>query len=609
MIRWLRLTSLCVLSVAVCAPVLAQDRIIIGSVTASGATADVPVSIRDAAGTPLGADRPAGSKIQALSIKVNYSPASAVQSVSFSRAGITRNLSPIFETAPTATGTASLIVSFDEASNPIPFTLNGTSQVAHLVFTLSNSAAPSSSISLELDPGLTQLTDSGGTAATKETAANGTLELINGRIDIPALSISLSPSSRTIVPGHSSTLDVSLSRAVASATLVTLSSSNAAVATVPSSVTIPAGASSTTFDVTALLLGSATINASIGASDDTANITVAEAPVSCNTPAVPQLAAPAGVDAGAPYSITWSSVSDATEYLIEESSADDFAETYTRTVTASAASFAHGDAGARYFYRLRARNRRATCDVSSTYSSVVSVLVNGSPVGTTRILPVAGSVHGNFGSFFKTALQLHNPFETALSGRIVFHPAGISGTASDPSLSFTLGPRKSLSFDDLLPAMGIASGLGSADVVTDPGSPAPVALARVFNDAGAGTTGLGHELLSLDRALRSGDSGVLFAPDDVARFRLNIGIRTLSDGATVTITVRDEDGVEVKTATRAYASTFFTQVSAASFLDGYTLVGGETITVKVISGAALVYGATTDNITNDPSVQFATSPE
>ncbi|HYI10726.1 MAG TPA: hypothetical protein VEK57_16820 [Thermoanaerobaculia bacterium] len=36
---------------------------------------------------------------------------------------------------------------------------------------------------------------------------------------------------------------------------------------------------------------------------------------------------------------------------------------------------------------------------------------------------------------------------------------------------------------------------------------------------------------------------------------------------------------------------------------------GETITFELTSGAAFIYGATTDNVRNDPSVQFAGKTE
>ena len=88
-------------------------------------------------------------------------------------------------------------------------------------------------------------------------------------------------------------------------------------------------------------------------------------------------------------------------------------------------------------------------------------------------------------------------------------------------------------------------------------------------------------------------------------FRLNIGIRTLTSGVTMTITARDKDGATVKSVTKTFGPTFFVQLQSGQLLDGYALTGGETITFDITSGSAFVYGATTDNTTNDPSVQFA----
>src|SRR5204863_7411599 len=109
----------------------------------AGQTIDIPVFIRDTSGTPLGMDQPPGSKIQSYSIKVNYAPAASVQSVTFSRAGITTALTPTFESSPTGPGTISLLDTFQESTNQIQFTLNGAvpgNQVAHLLVTLSPTA-------------------------------------------------------------------------------------------------------------------------------------------------------------------------------------------------------------------------------------------------------------------------------------------------------------------------------------------------------------------------------------------------------------------------------------------------------------------------------------
>jgi len=153
---------------------------------------DVPVSIRDRSGTPLGLDQPAGQHIQAYSIKVTYAPASAVQAITFTRGGITTALTPAFESSPSSPGTISLIDSFSEGTNPIPFTLNGAApgnQVGTLHVSLSPTATPGTIITLTLDPVLTTLSNDTGT--TSEMVSNGALTLVNGQItvtpSVPAL--------------------------------------------------------------------------------------------------------------------------------------------------------------------------------------------------------------------------------------------------------------------------------------------------------------------------------------------------------------------------------------------------------------------------------------
>jgi len=175
---------------------LPQDVVTVGIVSGPQFTVvDVPVSIRDVSGTPLGLDQPPGSRIQSYSIKVNYAPASAVQSITFSRAGITQSLTPTFEASPSSAGSISLLDTFQESTNLIPFTLNGLppgNKVAHLLVTLSPTAPVGQVITLTLDPTLTQLTDEAGDPGTIETTANTRLALVSGSItvvpSIPAMS-------------------------------------------------------------------------------------------------------------------------------------------------------------------------------------------------------------------------------------------------------------------------------------------------------------------------------------------------------------------------------------------------------------------------------------
>jgi uncharacterized repeat protein (TIGR01451 family) len=224
------------------------------------------------------------------------------------------------------------------------------------------------------------------------------------------------------------------------------------------------------------------------------------------------------------------------------------------------------------------------------------------------IVPVVASLPGALPSLFKTGFQMHNSTASTLAGRLVFHPQGVAGSGTDPSLNYSLAAGQTQSFDDLLPAMGQnGPRIGSLDIVTPIGAPAPVVAARVFNDGGAGgTTGFTMNAASSDSILEAGDHGVIFTPADIGRFRMNIGVRTGSSGAAMTVTRRSADGTVLQTLTKSYALNFFEQISGVEFLASAPFGANDSITIRVTSGSAIVYGVTADNTTQDPSIQFAT---
>ncbi|MEA2464799.1 MAG: hypothetical protein QOJ98_2546 [Acidobacteriota bacterium] len=85
--------------------------------------------------------------------------------------------------------------------------------------------------------------------------------------------------------------------------------------------------------------------------------------------------------------------------------------------------------------------------------------------------------------------------------------------------------------------------------------------------------------------------------------RLNLGIRSLDTGASFLITVHDKNGAVRNTVNKSYAPNFFEQVGANGYV-GVILAGSDTITISMNSGKAIIYGAQTDNKTQDPSVQY-----
>jgi hypothetical protein len=230
-----------------------------------------------------------------------------------------------------------------------------------------------------------------------------------------------------------------------------------------------------------------------------------------------------------------------------------------------------------------------------------------------RVLPAVGSTAGAAGAFFRTSVQIFNPGQTALSGRLVYHASGTSGKTSDPGMDFSIPAQETQSWDDILPAMG-QSGLGTLDILLPSASSSPaVIVTRVFNDGdAAGTAGFTEEAISPNetgtggRVITNGKSAYLVLPADMDRFRFNIGLRTLNSAALVQFTVRDENGAIVGQGSRTMPSSSFLQQEAGSLL-GIALPPNGTIRIVINGGGTIVYGATTDNTTNDPSVQFARS--
>jgi len=250
------------------------------------------------------------------------------------------------------------------------------------------------------------------------------------------------------------------------------------------------------------------------------------------------------------------------------------------------------------------------CDPATALLSLtVSAQASGTAAETLGgIVPGVGSIHGAAGSNFKTAMQLTNAGSDAIQGHLVFHPMGQSASASDPSLAYSIPARGTLSFDDAVAALG-ASGLGSLDVMTSASYP-PVVSTRVFNDGGAaGTAGFTEPMVRLDdtAVLQYGlgqQNSTFAAPSDPVRFRFNVGVRTLSAGASILAVVNDAAGLQRRVVTRSYGPNLFVQAGGSDFLNGYVLSANDSVDVVVTAGSAIVYAVSVDNVTNDTSFQL-----
>lgn len=235
----------------------------------------------------------------------------------------------------------------------------------------------------------------------------------------------------------------------------------------------------------------------------------------------------------------------------------------------------------------------------------VAAIAYGSDPVLVRVLPVGGAVQG-VTAFFRTAVQIVNEGNETITGKFVFHKAGQSAAPTDPSLPISIAAGRSTSIPDIVAAMGV-SGLGSIDVMTDRGA-VPIVTARVFSDGGsAGTSGFTEEALKPTAALGPLDNGVLQMPSDLTNFRMNIGIRTLSDGAVLDVSWAGSNGALQGATTLTYGPNFFEQKTANQFTGAATLDPDGWIYIHVQSGDAFIYETVTDNRTSDSAIRFATT--
>jgi len=72
-----------------------------------------------------------------------------------------------------------------------------------------------------------------------------------------------------------------------------------------------------------------------------------------------------------------------------------------------------------------------------------------------------------------------------------------------------------------------------------------------------------------------------------------------------TAVLRDTNGTALKTVTKSYLPNWFEQVDSTTFFAGTAVGANQSISITVSVGSAIVYGSTTDNINNDPNIQFA----
>ena len=209
---------------------------------------------------------------------------------------------------------------------------------------------------------------------------------------------------------------------------------------------------------------------------------------------------------------------------------------------------------------------------------------------------------GMHGSRWMTHSLMHNPHPFPISGRIIFRAQGATAASSDPSMTYTLAPYETRGFPDLVGAIG-GDGLGSLDIVAAAG-PVPVMTIRVVDENSADKPATLMPLMDPSTAITAGFSGAVVAPPDIAVQRMNIGIRTLDEGATIRVVQRGPVGELISETTHTFPSNYFLQLPA-DHLTGAAIGGRNSIAFEVQEGSAFIYAAVVQNNGKGVMVQTA----
>jgi hypothetical protein len=310
------------------------------------------------------------------------------------------------------------------------------------------------------------------------------------------------------------------------------------------------------------------------------------------------------------YRLSWQPVPGTTNYEVQVSS-DGFLHSTTLLNLPSGATGVTvkelTSVNRIYSYRITASN---SSDVLCSGTFNLS-FAGGQGIGqriNRIVLPVVGSTRGQNNAQFKTSLRL-GPAITSSSGKIVFHPAGRAGSDDDPSIPYRVERGQTLQFDDIVASLG-QSGIGSLDIIQNfPYVNAETSLlpveARLFNEGAGGTYGAFEAPVLPADAYRPIDWNV-FVPS--SRFRVNIGIRTLTQAHVTFFLIAASGGITEKIVD--FPADYVFLQAADQFFGQQSVNPGDTIVINIAGDdvIAIPFHTFTDNSTNDPAVFNPQSP-
>jgi hypothetical protein len=343
------------------------------------------------ASVPNGVTIPAGSTTGGFNISTTSVSVQTVVTISVSGGGVTKTASltinPTAAPPPPTPGTPALLspVSNAKVAQPINFDwsdVNGATSYELQIDDSSNFTAPLTlsqtvSVSQATVTGLpaqrffwrVRASNSAGVAGPFSASRRFTAEAASTPPPPTTASLSaVSVSPTSVVGGNTAQGTITLtSGAPSGGAVVTLSSANTSVVSVPASVTMAAGASSATFGINTSSVTAntgVTITATYGGVSRTTTLTVTPASTGTGTLPAPSLVSPAAdarFSPGTSITFDWTDVSGAASYTIQIDNEESFATPQVVNVNTSASQFTTSTLPTtRMWWRVRANSTSGT---------------------------------------------------------------------------------------------------------------------------------------------------------------------------------------------------------------------------------------------------------
>jgi len=230
--------------------------------------------------------------------------------------------------------------------------------------------------------------------------------------------------------------------------------------------------------------------------------------------------------------------------------------------------------------------------------------VSAGTAGSLLFIPASAHVTGALGTNWRTDLEVHNPGASQASFTLALLERD-KGNPSPATVSFTLGPGRSVRYEDVLDSLFHFTGAAAIRISITAGMAAFTS--RTFNQTPGGTYGqfIGGVLEST--AIRAGEEGriiqITHNRSSSSGFRTNIGfVNATGSSLTLRIDLYTSEGTYLGTRSYTLApyefrqvDKIFEKVTGSDVADGYAVLSTDTS-----GGAFFAYASVVDNRTGDP---------